>query len=80
MGLQREQDGQKTFLRSFRFCLNPIKIQVRLKRSFERVITHYDVIVVVVIPELFTNVVYRMAMLLPSILVLSQQIDHVLHM
>ncbi len=29
---------------------------MRLKRSFERAICHYDVIVVVVIPELFTNV------------------------
>ncbi len=53
---------------------------MRLKRSFERGIAHYDVIVVVVIPGLFTNVVCTMAMLLPSILVLSQQIDHVLHM
>ncbi len=49
---------------------------MRLKRSFERAISHYDVIVVV-IPELFTNVVCRMAMLLPVILVLTQQIDHV---
>ncbi len=50
---------------------------MRLKRSFERAITHYDVIVVMVIPELFTNVVCRMAMLLPRILLLTQQIDHV---
>ncbi len=53
---------------------------MRLKRSFERVITHYGVLVVVVMPELFTNVVCRMAMLLPMILVLSRQIDHVLYM
>ncbi len=53
---------------------------MRLKRSFERAISHYDVIVVVVIPELFTNVVCTMAMLLPRILVLSQQIDHILCM
>ncbi len=52
---------------------------MRLKRSFEHAITHYDVIVVV-IPELFTNVVCTMAMLLPKILVLSQKIDHVLCM
>ncbi len=32
---------------------------MRLKRSFERAISHYDVIVVVVIPELFTNAVYK---------------------
>ncbi len=50
---------------------------MRLKRSKERAISHYDVIVVVVIPELFTNVVCRMAMLLPGILVLTQQIGHV---
>ncbi len=48
---------------------------MRLKRSFERAISHYNVIVVVVIPELFTNVVCRMGMLLPRILVLTQQID-----
>ncbi len=53
---------------------------MRLKSSFERAITHYDVIVVVVVPELFTNVVCTMSMLLPRILVLSQQIDHVLCM
>ncbi len=53
---------------------------MRLKRSFERAISHYDVIVVEVIPELFTNVVCRMAMLLPRILVLSQQMEHVLCM
>ncbi len=63
-------------LRSFRFYLNLIRIKVRLKCSFESAISHYDVIVVVVIPELFTNVC-RMAMLLPRILVLTQQIDHV---
>ncbi len=34
---------------------------MRLKHSFERAISHYDVIVVVVMPELFTNVVCRMA-------------------
>ncbi len=34
---------------------------MRLKCSFERAISHYDIIVVVVIPELFTNVVCRMA-------------------
>ncbi len=50
---------------------------MRLKRSFERAISHYDVIVVVVIPELFTNVVCMMTMLLPRILVLSQQMDHI---
>ncbi len=50
---------------------------MRLKRSLKRAITHYDVIVVVVIPELFTNVVCTIAMLFPRILVLSQQIDHV---
>ncbi len=38
---------------------------MRLKCSFERAISHYDVLVVVVMPELFTNVVCRMAMLLP---------------
>ncbi len=67
-------------LRSFRFCLNLIRIKVRLKHSFECAISHYDVIVVVVMAKLFTNVVCRMAMLLPRILVLSQQIDHVLCM
>ncbi len=51
---------------------------MRLKSSFERAISHYDVLVVVVVmPELFTNIVCRMAMLVPSILVLSQQIDHI---
>ncbi len=53
---------------------------MRLKRSFERAIAHYDVIVVVVMPELFKNVVCGMAILLSRILVLSQQIDHVLCM
>ncbi len=77
----KENKNDKTLdLWSFRFCLNLIRIQVRQKRSFERAITHYDVIVVVVIPELFTNVVCTMTMLLPMILVLSQQIDHVLCM
>ncbi len=77
----KENKNDKTLdLQSFRFCLNLVRIQVRLKRSFERAITHYDVIVVVVIPKLFTNVVCTMAMLLPMILVLSQKIDHVLCM
>ncbi len=47
---------------------------MRLKRSFERAICHCDVTVVVVIPELFTNVVCTLAMLLPRILMLSQQL------
>ncbi len=64
----KENKNDKTLdLRSFRFCLNLIRIQVRLKRSFERAITHYDVIVVVVIPQLFTNVVCMMAMLLSCV-------------
>ncbi len=42
---------------------------MRLKHSFEHAITHYDVIVVVMIPELFTNVVCMMATLLQRILV-----------
>ncbi len=45
---------------------------MQLKRSFKHVISHCDVIVVVVIPELFTNVVCTVAMLLPRFLVLSQ--------
>ncbi len=46
---------------------------MRLKRSFERAVSHCDVIVVVVIPELFTNVVCTVAMLLPGILILSKK-------
>ncbi len=42
-------------LRSFRFCLNLIRIKVQLKRSFERAISHYGVIVVVVMQELFAG-------------------------
>ncbi len=42
-------------LQSFRFCLNLIRIKVRLKRSFERAISHYDVIVVMVMPEKKNN-------------------------
>ncbi len=34
---------------------------MRLKHSFERVVSHCDVIIVVVIPELFTNVVCTVA-------------------
>ncbi len=48
---------------------------MQLKRSFERAISHCDVVIVVVIPELFTNVVCTVAMLLPRILVLSQQLN-----
>ncbi len=50
---------------------------MRQKRSFERAITLYDVIVVVVMPELFTNVC-RMTMLLLSIPVLSQKKKNIL--
>ncbi len=46
-------------VRSFRFCLNLIRIYVGLKRSFECAICNYDVIVVVVKSELFTNVVAK---------------------
>ncbi len=46
----KENKNDKTLdLQSFRFCLNLIRIQVLLNRSFECAITHYDVIVVVVI-------------------------------
>ncbi len=59
----KENKNDKTLdLWSFQFWLNLIRIQVRLKCSFESAITHYDVIVVVVIPELFTNVVCTIAM------------------
>ncbi len=65
-------------------CFDSVWISSRslvwLKRSFERAISHYDVIVVVVMIELFTNVVCKMAMLLPRILVLPQQINDVLCM
>ncbi len=40
---------------------------MQLKRSFERPVSHFDVIVVVVIPEMFANVVCNVAMLLPRI-------------
>ncbi len=45
---------------------------VLLKYFFEPDVSHYDVIVVVVIMELFANVVFNVAMLLLMILVLSQ--------
>ncbi len=48
---------------------------MRLKFSFQLAVSHCDVIVVVVIPELFANVVctvHAVAVVLPRILVLSQ--------
>ncbi len=42
---------------------------MRLKRTFERAVSHCDVIVVVVMPVLFANVC-TVTMLLPRILVL----------
>ncbi len=51
---------------------------MRLKCSFERAVSHCDVIVFVVIPELFTYVVCTVAMLLSRILVLSHYLNQVL--
>ncbi len=45
---------------------------MRLKHSFEHDLSHYGIIVVVVITELFANVVCDVTVLLLRILVLSQ--------
>ncbi len=53
---------------------------MQLKRSFERAVSHCDVIIVVVIPELFTNVVCTVARLydrVPTVWFIHGGVTHV---